>query len=68
MPRTPHSRTRPPAPKERPTALAVSGAPRPALGSPPARGGGGGDMVGFWVFTALVVLGLIAAARAFVVM
>ncbi|PAP77119.1 hypothetical protein [Rubrivirga marina] len=70
MPRTPHSRTRPPAPKERPTSLATSGAPLVTPPRPPSdtKGGRPGDIVGFWAFTLLIVLGLIAAARAFLTM
>ena len=77
MPRTPHSRTQPPAPKERPVALAGSAAPRgpapspfvPPLPPPPAsETGRRSDMVGFWTFALLIALGLIAAARAFLTM
>lgn len=71
MARTPRSRTRPPQPKERPISLAASAGPslvpRPPLPSP-APTSEKGDIVGFWVFTALVLLGLVAAARAFIVM
>ena len=71
MPRTPHSRTRPPAPKERPSSLAISGVPRLAPLAPsgrPETNGGGGDMIGLWAFAVLIALGLMAAARAFLAM
>ena len=71
MSRPPHSRTKPPAPKERPVSLAVGGgafAPPTFPSSPETSGGGKGDMVGFWAFTALIALGLFAAARALLVM
>lgn len=77
MSRTPHSRTRPPAPKERSTDLSPAGGhlvrplgpplnPRPE--SPETRGLHRGDTLGALVFFFLIVLGLIAAARAFLVM
>jgi len=70
--RTPHSRTRPPAPKERPVTLAASGgaplAPPTFPGPRQTQGTRPGDLIGFWVFTVLIVLGLIASARAFLVM
>ena len=76
------SSTRPPAPKERPVALAVTGSPTlvprperlpltPRFEGPPqtrVADAGRGDMIGFVVFLTLIVLGLIAAARAFMVM
>ena len=67
MPRPPHSRTLPPVPKERPTSLAASG-PLSAPPPPDTAGSRSGDMVGFWVFTALIALGLVAAVRAFLTM
>lgn len=82
MPRHKHH---PPAPKERPVALAVTGAPRltppvprperapvvPTFDGPrqtKAKETGRGDTIGLAVFAVLIVLGLIAAARAFLVM
>lgn len=65
------ARRQPPAPKERPTVLAASGAPRtvapPPLGHP-ARGPRKSDDVGAIVFIVLVTLGLIAATRAFLLL
>lgn len=65
-------RIQPPAPKERPVSLAVSGAarpPRPALG--PSETGGittRGDDIAVTTLLVLIVLGMLAAARAFMVM
>ena len=70
MSRPPHSRTKPPAPKERPVSLAVGGPPfaPPTFPGPPETTGRKGDTVAFWVFTALIALGLFAAGRALLVM
>lgn len=60
---------RPPAPKERPVSLAAS-APRleplSPLGPPPTPHRG--DDIGAIVFVVLIVLGLIAATRAFLLL
>lgn len=61
----------PPVPKERAVSLATSSAPRtvPTVSVPrEARGNRRDDMVGLVVFVVLVVLGLLASARAFLVM
>lgn len=60
-------RHQPPAPKERPAILAASAAPHP--GTAPrlpstTRGSRKGDDIGAMIFIVLVVLGLIASARA----
>lgn len=68
MSRTPHSRTQPPAPKERPVSLAVSGSPRLTPASPEQAEAQTGDMIAFWVFVVLIALGLLAATRAFLMM
>ena len=69
------ARRLPPAPKERAASLAVSGAPRqvssplpaapPSVSEPKRRHG---DMAGFVVFATLILIGLLASARAFLVM
>lgn len=81
----PNTLNRPPVPKERPVALAVTGPPPlrtilpraerfPAAPTFPgprqtkATGTGRGDMIGLTVFVVLIVLGLIASARALLVM
>lgn len=68
------SRRRPPAPKERPVSLAGSTPPRPAsLIAPPASPlppahSRKGDEIGALVFAVLILLGLIAATRAFLLL
>ena len=71
MSRTPHSRTRPPAPKEQPASLAVGGSPLAPpttsgpLTSPSTKWAVSGDTFGPLMFIVLIVLGLAAAVYAF---
>lgn len=57
-------RPTPPAPKERAAGAAVSQSPAP-VAPPPAPSAPSGNVVGLYVFVALIVLGLLASARAF---
>lgn len=60
---------RPPAPNERPVSLATGGAPTlPPPAAPASRRTWRSEDVGVAIFLLLVVLGLLAASRAFLLL
>ena len=64
-------RTLPSPPKARPLSLSASGTPSPPsplISPPPVRPRWGKEDIGPVLFLALIVLGVLAAARAFFVM